>query len=205
MPLAAGHDCALRYTQAGMARYRHFRNSDECGQIVFVTTTVLDFVHAFRRAEARDTLAFSLLKELRLEGATLFAYVVMPHHIHMIVRPRQDMNIRRLMQILKPRTGRAVSKLLSEDELKQFDQQRGLNGNTFWQRSFRSAVIGNEKMFFQKVRYIHMNPVKAGYVERPEEYKWSSAGLYASGDWSSEDGLDYKVLDNSLRTWPGGS
>jgi len=38
----------------------------------------------------------------------------------------------------------------SEEELKQFDHQRGLNGNTFWQDSFRSVIIESERMFWQK-------------------------------------------------------
>lgn len=182
-----------------MARYRHYRNPDECGQTVFITTTVLDFVHAFHRTEPRDAMAFSIARECKLARAALYAYVVMPHHVHLVARMHESMNVRQFMNILKRESSRAVTRVLSQDELRQFDQQRGLNGNTFWQRSFRSIVIEGEKMFWQKVHYIHMNPVAAGYVERPEDYRWSSAALVLGSHLSDEHGLPYDEVVKSLR------
>ena len=81
-----------------------------------------------------------------------------------------------------------MARLLSPGELAQFDQQRGLNGNTFWQRSFRGLLIETEEMFWHKANYIHQNPVEAGYVEQPEQYPWSSASLYLKGEIVARDG-----------------
>jgi len=163
-----------------------------------MTTTVLDFVHAFARTEARDVMAYHLARECKLEKAALYAYVVMPHHIHMVVRLRPDQSVRDFMRIFKVNTGRAVSCILTAAELAQFDQQRGLNRNTFWQRSFRSIVIESEQMFWQKVDYVHMNPVRAGYVEHPEDFVWSSARLVLAGKLSRETGLPYDDVVKSL-------
>jgi putative transposase len=112
----------------------------------------------FTRNELRDAMA----TELKIARATLYAYAVMPHHVHLLVRPHPKMNGPKLMQMFKKNTGQAIMKLLSETEQRQFDQQRGLNGNTFWKYSFRSIVIDREGMLSQKVNYIHQNPVKAG-------------------------------------------
>jgi REP element-mobilizing transposase RayT len=160
---------------------------------MLVTTTVLDFVHAFHREDARDCMALHLARECKLEMAALYGYVVMPHHVHMIVRPRPDQTIAAFMSRFKPNTGAAVSRILSRLELSQFDQQRGLNRNTFWQRSFRSIVIHSEEMFWQKMEYIHLNPVRAGYVESPLDYVWSSARLVASGQLDELSGWGYKL------------
>src|SRR4051812_45136046 len=98
-----------------MARYRHCVNPKQPGIPCFVTTTVLDFVHALHRPEARDAMAYHLARECKLEKATLYAYVVMPHHIHMVVRPRPRQSISALMAQLKPNAGNAVSKLLTPE------------------------------------------------------------------------------------------
>ncbi len=75
------------------------------------------------------------------------------------------------------------------------------SGVPFWQYSFRSVVIESEEMFWQKMHYIHMNPVKAGYVEHAEDYRWSSARLVLEGKLSREDGLSYDDGVTSLGAW----
>lgn len=59
------------------------------------------------------------------------------------------------------------------------DQRRKL-----WMKRFDYEVIRNEKMFWTKLKYIHNNPVKAGLVEKAEEYKYSSARNYFYNDHS---------------------
>lgn len=144
-------------------------------------------------------MVFHIARECRLERATLYAYVVMPHHVHMILRPRSNQTISQFMEKFKPNTGDAVARILSPAEIAQFSQQRGLNGNTFWQRSFRGLLIDSEERFWQKANYIHRNPVKAGYVVQPEQYRWSSASLYLKSHLSRESGLSYDVVVGSLR------
>jgi REP element-mobilizing transposase RayT len=59
------------------------------------------------------------------------------------------------------------------------DQKRKL-----WMPRFDDEVIRNDKMFWAKLHYIHNNPLEAGLVRRPENYKYSSARNYISGDHS---------------------
>jgi REP element-mobilizing transposase RayT len=131
----------------------------------------------------------------------------MPHQVaervevHLLVRPHPKMNGPKLMQMFKKNTGHAIMKLLGEADQRQFDQQRGLNGNTFWKYSFRSIVIDREGMLSQKIQYIHQNPVNAGYVERAEDYRWSSARLLMSGLMDEQTGLAYNEVVNSLGIW----
>ncbi|HTQ10039.1 MAG TPA: transposase [Fimbriimonadaceae bacterium] len=181
-----------------MSAAKHYRNSMAPGVPIFATTTVLDFVHAFHRSEPRDEMVRQIARHCRRQSAVLYGYAVMPHHIHLVVRPRPNMNGPGFLRILKRQSGEAISKLLTEDELAEFDQQRGLNGNTFWQYSFRSIVIESEEMFWEKMHYTHMNPVEAGYVDAPEEYRWSSARLVRAGAMSRESGLPYQAVIDSL-------
>lgn len=181
-----------------MTRQRHYRNSDECGRLMFVTTTVLDFVHAFRRDEPREAMALAIARRCKLSKATLHAYVVMPHHVHLVIKLDDNMNIQRFMNTLKRESSRVVKPLLTPVELNQLAHQCGLNGHTFWQRSFRSIEIVGEKMFWIKANYIHDNPVRGGLVERAEDYRCSSAKLLAEGRWSEDFGIGYDDVVNSL-------
>lgn len=96
-----------------------------------------------------------------------------------------------------------MMRLLIAPERRDFDQQRGLNRRQFWKYSYRSIEIAGDKMFWQKMEYVHLNPVRAGYVERAEDYRWSSARFLASGDWSEETGLDCDKVLTSLGTGRG--
>ncbi|MFI5386495.1 MAG: hypothetical protein ACHQ50_10290 [Fimbriimonadales bacterium] len=70
-----------------MGQYKHYVNCKDPGLPLFITTTVLDFVHAFHRAEPRDAMVFAIAHECKVARATLYGYVVMPHHVHLLVRP----------------------------------------------------------------------------------------------------------------------
>jgi len=50
-----------------------------------------------------------------------------------------------------------------------------------WQESFHPKELLTEEILQQKVDYIHMNPVRKGLVDKPEDWKYSSAGYYATG------------------------
>lgn len=102
------------------------------------------------------------------------------------------------MQRFKTEASSRVRSLLTQEELGVFSEQTGLNRNTFWQRSFRGIVIGDPDNFGTRVRYIHWNPVKAGYVEQPVDYRWSSARAWEQGRWDESAGLPIDSLLNDL-------
>ncbi len=183
-----------------MSRQRHWINYGNGGDTVFLTTTILDFVHVFRRNKPRSVMAYTVVDQCRLSRAILHAFVIMPHHIHLLVRLPANRTPRSFMQVLKPRCSVAVYPHLTPAEVAQFEQQTGLNGNSFWQRSFRGFVVETEDVFWQKVEYIHSNPVEAEYASNADEYPWSSAQFFAKSLWSEEDGLPYEPVLASLRT-----
>ncbi|MFH0770171.1 MAG: transposase [Candidatus Peregrinibacteria bacterium] len=88
----------------------------------------------------------------------LFGFVIMPDHCHFLVKIPSPYTISKLMNDFK--TGLT------------FD----LGIRAFWQRRFHIRLLCDP---YHALRYIHRNPVKAGMVETPEDYPWSSA----SGRW----------------------
>ena len=165
------------------------------GDCVFLTTTVLDFVLAFERYQVRTAMAKAILRECKRSQVRLPAFVVMPHHIHMVARMPTGLPASAFMRNFKPRCTNAVRPLLTPEERAQFSDQRGLNRNAFWQRSFRGKLVQNPRMFSACLIYVHWNPVRAGYVKVPADYRWSSAKMWDDGLWSDEGGLDYVSLE----------
>jgi REP element-mobilizing transposase RayT len=101
---------------------------------VFVTATCLDFCHAFRRAEMRTRMARRLVSDHLHYGAELHAYVVMPHHVHFVTRVPAERDISWFVQRVKTNSAKELLPLLTPEELAGFDEQRGLDGRSFWMR-----------------------------------------------------------------------
>jgi REP element-mobilizing transposase RayT len=176
-------DCAMKSSD-------HWKNWAKDGQASFVTTTALDFSHVFMRPEMRELAAALLISDCARYGAPLYAFVVMTHHVHFVVQCPAGRTISYVVQRIKSNTAKILLSKMTARELAGFDEQRGLNGRSFWKVGFRSVVIDNDVMLGQKIDYIHNNPIRAGLADTLEGYRWSSARLYARGDLSSSTGLD---------------
>ena len=114
----------------------------------------------------------------------------MPSHFHWIVftEPKNG-TISDIMRDIKKYSAWDIMQYLNEnnecekifkEEAKDYRNQK----RKFWMPRFHDEVIRNQKMFWSKLRYIHNNPVEAGLVRKPEEYKYSSARNYINGDHS---------------------
>ncbi len=95
----------------------------------------------------------------------LHAWVIMPNHVHVILRPRVELP--ELTRWLKGRTSRIANRML------------GRTGLPFWQDESFDHWIRSAEELHQLTQYVEGNPVKAGLVQAPEEWPWSSARLQA--------------------------
>jgi putative transposase len=90
------------------------------------------------------------------------AWCLMPNHVHLVLTPRkQGTGISGLMRRLSARQGRYVNRL-----------ERRLG--TLWCGRFRSSVIDTDAYLLACLRYVELNPVRAGIVSHPADYPWSS-------------------------------
>lgn len=97
----------------------------------------------------------------------ILAYCLMRNHYHLFLQTPQG-NIARIM--------RHVDSLYTQ----HFNRTRRRDGPLFRGR-YKAILVDAEAYRLQLVRYIHLNPVKAGLVSDPNEYRWSSHHLYLSG------------------------
>ena len=90
-------------------------------------------------------------------------WVVMPNHVHVIVRPLVPQLLDQIMKSWKGYTAREANKLLKR------------TGDSFWAREYYDHLVRDDEERARLADYIHDNPVKAGLCARWEDWKWSSA------------------------------
>jgi putative transposase len=102
-------------------------------------------------------------------GVSVHAYCLMTNHIHFLVTPHQEASVSNTMKMVGSRYA-------------QYFNQKYKRTGTLWEGRHRSSLVQSERYLLCCYRYIELNPVRAGMVNRPEEYRWSSYGANAWGD-----------------------
>jgi putative transposase len=121
-------------------------------------------------ASAQDFAAYSnWLKEYAEKyGVSMHAWVLMTNHVHLLCTPKTDNAISHMMQALGRRYVRYFN----------FTYKRT---GTLWEGRFKSCLVQQEDYLLQVYRYIELNPVRAGMVDHPSDYPWSSYPINALG------------------------
>ena len=150
------------------------------GSIHFVTFTVHQWVDVFTRQQYADTLLDSIEYCQKQKGLEVFAWVIMSNHCHLIVRAKNN-NLSDVIRDMKKFTAKAIVKNINENVkesrknwmLWMFKKDDGI---WFWEEGYHGEEIFSKSFFDTKVNYIHQNPVRAGIVQKEEEYINSSCG-----------------------------
>ncbi len=148
----------------------------------FITLTILHWIPVFTRQETVNILLESL-KFLAKDGLKVYAYVVLENHCHFVVQSKAlDRDISRY----KSYTAKQIIQYLAKNNVKQILEQLAFykkahkddRAYQFWQEGVHPELIQGEEMMRQKIDYIHHNPVKRGYVDKAEHWRYSSARDY---------------------------
>jgi len=101
-------------------------------------------------------------------GCAVHAYVLMTNHVHLLVSPENNDGIGKIMQSL----GRYY--------VQYFNYTYNRTG-TLWEGRYKATLIDSENYLLTCMRYIELNPVRAGMVDIPNAYPWSSFHYNANG------------------------
>lgn len=136
-------------------------------------------VHVVQRGHSRNPVFFDtcdyhayldyLDDAARRHGCKIHAYVLMTNHVHLLMTPECNESVSLVMQ--------SVNRLY----VPYINYTYGTSGS-IWEGRFKASPINNEEYLLTCMRYIELNPVRAGMVLAPEEYRWSSYGTNAWGD-----------------------
>ena len=169
---------------ARMTRLRRIADRD---RIFFITVRLGRGITPLCPSE-QDIVQEYVAAERSAGTFLLFGYVVMLDHFHLLVAPF-GMGLQSGMHRLKMRTGRRIRTM------------RGEHG-PFWQPRYFDFILRRVSDFWEKLQYIHQNPIRAKLVASPEEWPWSSASHYAKKSRNGMiDDVDLPV-ERSALLWP---
>ncbi|WPP52283.1 REP-associated tyrosine transposase [Catalinimonas niigatensis] len=157
----------------------------------FITCTVVQWIDVFTRNCYSDVLIDSLKYCQQYKGLEVYSYVIMPSHIHMIVRQGEG-KLDKVMGDFKSFTAKEILNMIvaSPQESRKkwllhmfayaakYHQQHAQY--MFWQYTKHPVELSNAAIFQQKMDYIHQNPMTAGYVTEAEKWYYSSANPFSS-------------------------
>ena len=156
----------------------------------YLTSVTKDRLHVFRTDEVK-TVVCKALDEARNSGEfSLYAYVIMVDHLHIITD--SVLKPSKTLQFVNGIVSRRVIDYLKdggyETSLRKLEHGIGRRQRRYslWDRHPDARLLLTEEMLMQRVNYTHMNPVRAGLVERPEDYRWSSARIWAGNPLEDE-------------------
>jgi putative transposase len=152
----------------------------------FVTSSIVNWVDIFTSDKYVKILTEAIKYNQGNRDLEIFAYVIMRNHFHLLCRSGK---LRNIISSIKSYSAKGIIELLKED--KKYDILKIFEENKLpfkmdrkyqvWQEGFHPEEIIGEKMYNQKLEYIHGNPVIAEYVEDISEWKYSSVQDHLEG------------------------
>jgi REP element-mobilizing transposase RayT len=162
------------------SRYRFGENE----YAYFLTCTIVGWLPIFTRPETVQ-IVYDSWHFLQQSGRlTVYGYVILENHLHMIASSPQiskeigDFKSFTARQIVDHLEARKVKTLLKWLRLLKA-QHKPDRDYQVWQEGSHPEQIEDEPMMRQKLEYVHLNPVKRGYVDEPTHWRHSSARNYA--------------------------
>lgn len=159
----------------------------------YLTAVTKDRLPIFR-TDALAQVMCNALNEARLSGKFLiFAYVIMLDHLHLVTDSKVDS--KDILRFVKGIASRRIIVHLKENgyadslEKLRIPRRRDGSDHMVWQRHPDVRLLWSEQMLWQRIQYTHLNPVRAGYVEHPNDWRWSSARSW-HGRRSDEEPLE---------------
>lgn len=169
-----------------MSNKYKFHNPDGC---YFVTFAVVKWVDMFTRNVYKEILVESWRYCQHRKGLLIHAYVIMTNHIHMLISRNSADLLEGIMRDMKKYTSMKILEAIKTEPesrrewlLEIFTQAGTANSNNtkyqFWQQDNHPIECDTSEILEQKMEYIHENPVRAGFVEKAEDWIYSSARDY---------------------------
>ena len=145
---------------------------------LYITAVAKDRLSVFRTDQIKIITCNALSEARNSAGFSIYAYVVMPDHLHVITD--SILKPSKVLWYINGIISRRVIDHLKEHghnsslrKLRHETKERGYR-YSLWDHHSNVFSITSEDMLMQKVNYIHQNPVRAGLVEKAEDYRWSS-------------------------------
>ena len=174
----------------------------------FITLTTVGWVDVFTRRNQKLAIVNSIKYCQKHKGLVIFAWCLMPSHLHMLCRVEVEGGLSDLLRDFKKFTSKQVVQLVMEEPesrrewmLSHFKDAcshltRSQNYKV-WQDGNHAVEVFSNTFIYEKLDYIHQNPVEDMIVANAEDYLFSSARNYAGLDFL----IDVITIDPKVITY----
>lgn len=156
----------------------------------YLTSVTNNRLPVFRTDKLKEITANALNEARKSAEILIFAFVIMPDHYHLItdgnrkpsevLRFANGITARRVIDYLKENNfTSSLEKLQRETKKREYKY-------SLWEHHPNAFLLTSEATFMQKVNYIHQNPVRAGLIEKAEDYLFSSARIWQRKPFENE-------------------
>lgn len=157
--------------------------------IHFITFAVVEWVDVFTRKAYCEIVLDSLRHCRNQRGLLIHGWCLMSNHVHMVVSAKNE-DISEILRDFKKFTSKQIVKAIAENRgesrrewMLQIFRKHGEENSRnsmyqFWQQDNHPEELFSKEFTWQKMNYMHNNPVEAGLVDKPEQYRYSSARDY---------------------------
>lgn len=155
--------------------------------LYFITTTAVNRAHIFQRNVVKRLIVDALYFVSLMNHVSLYAFVVMPNHIHVIIQCPRDFPPKDWVRAFKTSTAQLIVRLYQVEQnqaaleflaamVTRPDKQK----YKVWEDGYLPKSIFAPAFLLQKLTYTHNNPVQLHWqlADTPEDYAWSSARYY---------------------------
>ncbi|MBE7462209.1 MAG: transposase [Planctomycetes bacterium] len=155
------------------------RTLDEFGGASFVTSSCYKRRRWLEHDQGKRILLGILAQELRLRDGLCIGFVVMPDHVHGLSWFQEPRRLSAFMQMWKRRSSVALKHLGTEKVVSWVREFPA--SDAVWQKRFYEFNVYSERKVYEKLEYMHYNPVRAGLVREPCAWPRSSARFWGLG------------------------
>ena len=199
-----------------MSRLPRFLKKDRATVYHVVTRTALDGLPM--KAEEKDYLLGLIRKFGMLFFADILGFCIMGNHLHLVCRmyPEEEVTAEEVKRRFKEFYGEdryisdrdveyyrkrwtSLSELVKDIKqgFSRYYNRRHNRKGFFWGDRFKSVIVQEGRTLINLLAYVDLNPIRAGIVKRPEDYRWSSLGYHVQTGNREE----LLCLDFGLKDW----
>ena len=147
----------------------------------FFTATNLEWKKLLAEDKYKDIVIESMRFLVKNKRVIIYGFVIMDNHIHIIWQLQAAIKRENVQRDFLKYTAQQIKKdmiINQPGKVEEFLVNAKDRKYQFWERNPLSVEIWSEKVFLEKLKYIHQNPVRAGICQWPDDYKYSSALFY---------------------------
>ena len=151
----------------------------------FLTATIVEWLPLFSNPSIVQIIFDSFEFMQKHDRLIIYAHVIMENHLHLIasspdlskeIGDFKSYTARQIIDYYKVNNGFILESLAKAKKFFKIDRDY-----QFWQEGSHPKQIQDRRMMRQKIEYIHNNPVRRGYVDEPQHWRYSSARNYMNG------------------------